>query len=483
MSDRPDSRTTHHPHAAAEPLSSVDYAWLRMDEPANLMVINGVLVMDEPVDFDLLRGVLQQRLLVLPRFHQRVVLRGGKPYWEADPAFDIDTHLRRRRLPEPGDERALRGVLDSLISSPLDPERPLWRFYLLEGFNGGSVLFGQIHHCIGDGIALLMVVLSLTDLTREPSEEPNPITGLLRRNEEEAHAARELTEQIMPDAVRLMSMPVEALRRTATWIKGLGSVGAFGRLALRPSDPKSIFKGPLQVEKRVAWTDAVPVEEVKAIGKALGGTVNDVLLTAIAGGMRRYLERRGQTAHGRLSFRAAMPVNLRPLEKMARLGNEFGLIFLSLPVGIPDPAERLTELRRRALALKRSLEPLVVFQVLRFLGITPLVVQKIVVRIFGTKATAVMTNVPGPRETLYLAGKPIREIFFWVPQSGRLGLGFSICSYAGNVRIGVGTDAGLVPDPQEIVEELHEELAAMREKAGLAVAQPSARPVSAATAG
>lgn len=477
MSDKPDSHSGH-PAPQPEPLSAVDYAWLRMDEPANLMVINGVLVMDEPVDFDLLRGVLQRRLLILPRFHQRVVLRGGKPYWEADPAFDLDAHLHRQRLPEPGDEPALRGVLGNLISSPLDPERPLWRFYLLEGFNGGSVLFGQIHHCIGDGIALLLVLLSLTDLTPEPAEESNPITGLLRRSEEEAHAARELTEQIMPDAMRLMAMPVEALRRTATWIKGLGSVAAFGRLALRPADPKTIFKGPLQVEKRVAWTEAVPVEEVKAIGKALGGTVNDVLLTAIAGGMRRYLERRGQTAHGRLSFRAAMPVNLRPLEKMARLGNEFGLIFLSLPVGIPDPAERLTELRRRALALKRSLEPLVVYQVLRLLGIVPLVVQKIVVRIFGAKATAVMTNVPGPRETLYLAGKPIREVFFWVPQSGRLGLGFSICSYAGNVRIGVGTDAGLVPDPQEIVEGLHEELAAMREKAGLAAAPAPSRMAS-----
>ncbi len=458
------------PPDAAERLSSVDYAWLRMDEPANLMIINGVLVLDEPVDFGRLRSVVERRLAVLPRFHQRVVLRKRKPYWEPDSNFDLDAHLQRQPLPEPGDEAALRQVLNGLMSSPLDPERPLWSLHLLEGYNGGSVLFGKIHHCIGDGVALLMVVLSLTDLAPGPSAAPNPVTGLLRGSEEEVHAARELVEQIMPDAVRLMAMPVEALRRTATWVKGLGSVAAFGRLALRLPDPRTIFKGPLGVEKRVAWSDAVPVEEVKAIGRVLGGTVNDVLLTVVAGGMRRYLERRGQPVNGRLSFRAAMPVNLRPLEKMARLGNEFGLIFLSLPAGIVDPAARLTELRRRAAALKRSLEPLVVYRVLQLLGMTPLVVQKIVVRIFGTKATAVMTNVPGPRETLYLAGKPIREIFFWVPQSGRLGLGFSICSYAGHVRVGVGTDACLVPDPEAIVEGLHEELAAMRELAGLPAA-------------
>jgi diacylglycerol O-acyltransferase / wax synthase len=457
VSDKPDPQS--------EPMSAVDYAWLRMDEPANLMIINGVLVLDEPVDFERLRSVVEHRLAVLPRFRQRVVLRKRKPYWEPDAAFDLDAHLQRLRLPEPGDEAALRQVLDGLISSPLDPDRPLWSLHLLEGFNGGSVLFGKIHHCIGDGVALLMVVLSLTDLTPGPSEVPNPVTGLLRRDEGEVHTARELVEQVMPDAMRLLEMPVEALRRTATWIKGLGSVAAFARLALRPADPKTIFKGPLQIEKRVAWSDAVPVEEVKAIGRALGGTVNDVLLTAVAGGMRRYLERRGKTVHGRLSFRAAMPVNLRPLEKMARLGNEFGLIFLSLPAGIVDPAARLAELRRRASALKRSLEPVVVYRVLQLLGMTPLVVQKIVVRIFGTKATAVMTNVPGPRETLYLAGKPVREIFFWVPQSGRVGLGISIFSYAGHVRMGLASDAGLVPDPEAIVRGFHEEFEELRARA------------------
>jgi diacylglycerol O-acyltransferase len=161
-----------------------------------------------------------------------------------------------------------------------------------------------------------------------------------------------------------------------------------------------------------------------------------------------------------------MPVNLRTMESMHQLGNRFGLIFLSLPVGIVDPAKRLAELSRRARSLKRSLEPIVVFRILDTLGVVPYGIQKLVVSIFATKATAVMTNVPGPNRTLYLAGRPIQDLFFWVPQAGRVGIGISICSYAGGVRLGVGTDAGLVPDPENIVAGFQEEFEAMRRLAG-----------------
>jgi WS/DGAT/MGAT family acyltransferase len=452
-----------------EPLSSVDHAWLRMDEPTNLMVINGVLVMDRPLDFDRLREVVAKRLVVLPRFQQKVVAGGSRPRWEHDDDFALDHHLVRTTLPAPGGDAELRAVINRLISSPLDPRRPLWMFHAIDNYLGGSVLFGQLHHAIGDGVALMLVLLSLTDLTPEPevSHSPNPFTAMLRgRSPEGLAKARALAEEVMPEGMRLLLHPVEAMRRAGGFLKAVASVGAFGRLVLRPSDPKTLFKGPLVVEKRVAWSDAIPVEEVKAIGKALGGTVNDVLVTAVAGGLRRYLEERGHQPHEALNFRVAMPVNLRGLEKMSDLGNQFGLIFLSLPVGILDPARRLAELRRRATALKRSTEPVVVYGILKAMGLTPHAIQKLVVRIFATKATAVMTNVPGPRQTVYLAGSPIRDVFFWVPQSGRVGLGVSICSYAGHVRLGVGTDAGLVPDPEGIVKGFHEEVAELQRTAG-----------------
>jgi diacylglycerol O-acyltransferase len=451
--------------ALTEPLSSVDHAWLRMDEPTNLMMINGVLALDQPVDFARLKTVFAKRLGVLPRFRQKVVADGGRPHWEEDRAFDLDNHLVRVALPAPGGDAELRDFINGIISTPLDPSRPLWLFYCIDNCNGGSVLFGQLHHAIGDGVALMLVLLSLTDLTSDPeaSHSVNPFTAMLRgRSKEDLQKAREVAEQVMPDGMRLLLNPVEALRSTGRWLKAVAAVGALVRLVLRTSDPKTLFKGPLVVEKRVAWSEPIPVEDVKAVGKALGGTINDVLVTAVAGGLRRYLDRRGCAPHERLSFRVAMPVNLRPLEQMSRLGNQFGLIFLSLPVGMLDPVRRLAELRRQATALKRSTEPVVVYGILKAMGLSPYFIQKLVVRIFATKATAVMTNIPGPRQTIYLAGTPIRDVFFWVPQSGHVGLGMSICSYAGHVRLGVGTDAGLVPDPEGIVTGFHEELAELK---------------------
>ncbi len=197
----------------------------------------------------------------------------------------------------------------------------------------------------------------------------------------------------------------------------------------------------------MAWTERIPLEEVRQVGRQLGGTINDVLNAAMAGSLRRYLMQYG-TPPESLGLRAAMPVNLRPLEEMAEMGNRFGLIFLKMPVGMADPLRRLEEFRRRSTALKRSAEPLVVYSLLQAAGALPEFVHSALIAIFATKATAVFTNVPGPRQTLYFAGQTLRDLFVWVPQAGHLGLGVSILSYDGNVRMGVGTDAGLVPDPQ-----------------------------------
>jgi WS/DGAT/MGAT family acyltransferase len=264
--------------------------------------------------------------------------------------------------------------------------------------------------------------------------------------------------------MRLLTGAAEARASTGRLLKGAASLGALTRMTFRSSDPKSPFKGPLVEAKRAAWSEAIALEEVKELATALEAKPNDLLLTAMTGGLRRYLLEKGEEPEGASfrAFRAVVPVSLRPLERMSELGNEFGLIFLSLPVGIADPIARLAALRRRMRSLKRSAEPLVVLKLLQLIGKAPKAIQQAVVSLFATKTTAVMTSVPGPRERLYLAGRPIRSIFFWVPQAGRVGLGVSILSYAGQVRLGVGTDAGLVPDPERIVDGFHQELDELR---------------------
>ncbi len=208
----------------------------------------------------------------------------------------------------------------------------------------------------------------------------------------------------------------------------------------------------------------IDLDEVRTVGKQLGGTINDVLNTAMAGALRRYLLQFG-TPPPSLGLRAAMPVNLRPLAEMAEMGNRFGLMFLKMPVGIADPLARLEEFRRRSAALKRSAEPLVVFSLLQAAGYLPQFIHSIMLAIFGTKATAVFTNVPGPKQTLYFAGQALTDFYFWVPQAGHLGLGVSILSYRGGVRMGVGTDAGLIPDPERIIDGFHAEFEALSKAA------------------
>jgi diacylglycerol O-acyltransferase len=485
----------------------VDRAWLRMDEPANLMQINGVLVLEQPVAVERIKDIVRRRLLPIPRFRQRVVTgAGGSPRWEEDPGFDLDRHVLAAALPEPGDDRGLAAVVGELMSTPLAPNRPLWEFRLLQPYRGGCALLARIHHSIGDGVALMLVLLSLTDLepsgpptvtpkADEPGEpetpataaspesesrsepepasgtgrtsapdvrppEPseggaNPFTDLFCHPHHDIAKIRALADEVSPELMRLLHAPVEALRRSRL-LTGIGGAGAFGRLVGRAPDPKTSFKGQLGVPKRVAWSEPLALPQVKEVGRALGGTVNDVLVAAATGALRRYQARQGELPR-RLDVRAAMPVNLRPLGRMSQLGNHFGLVFLSLPLGIGDPLERLAEVRRRSAALRRSAEAPVVLLILRTIGRVPLALQRLVVSIFATKATLVMTNVPGPNRTLYLAGKAIRDLFFWVPQSGRVGLGISILSYNGAVRLGVGTDAGLVPDPEAIVAGFHAE--------------------------
>jgi WS/DGAT/MGAT family acyltransferase len=208
----------------------------------------------------------------------------------------------------------------------------------------------------------------------------------------------------------------------------------------------------------------VPLDDFKAIGKAFNATVNDVLVATATGALRRYLEQRGEPTTG-VAIRASVPVNLRPLDDQYRLGNAFGLVFLTLPVGIADPVRRLRAIKKEMDELKRSPDALVAYGVLHVLGFAPVGVERLGLRFFGSKATAVLTNVPGPREPLYLAGRKVQNVMFWVPQSGHLGLGISILSYAGGVMLGVATDEGLVPDPERIVEGFEKEFKALRTRA------------------
>jgi WS/DGAT/MGAT family acyltransferase len=444
-------------------MANVDCAWLRMDDPTNLMMITAVLIFSRPLKVEQVRQVVVERLLPLTRFRQRAAVPHsslGSPYWEEDPHLDLEEHVRTATLPPPGDQRALQQLVSRLMSVPLNPARPLWQYHVVEDYQGGSALIARLHHCIADGIELMKVLLNMTDTAPGAGAAQQPPPARRKRRGRVArvlHTARQLSDEIVHDGMIAVRDPsrVADLARL-----GAGSVLRLGQILVRQPDPHTALKGPLGVDKHAAWSQPLPLHDVKAVGAVTGGTINDVLLTAVAGGLRAYLLQRGEPVDG-LSFHAVVPVNLRPLDGPITLGNKFGLVFLQLPLGIADPVERLEAVKRHMDGLKNSPEAAAIFGLLNVVGMAPVEVENLLVTIFGTKATGVMTNVPGPRQQLYIAGAPLRDVMFWVPQSGRLGLGVSIVSYNGEVLVGVATDAGLVPDPETIVSGFEDSFAEM----------------------
>jgi WS/DGAT/MGAT family acyltransferase len=229
-----------------------------------------------------------------------------------------------------------------------------------------------------------------------------------------------------------------------------GLLTEFGRVLALPDDPETPLRGELGGPKAVAWGDPIPLHEVKTIGKALACTVNDVLMSCVAGALGDYLRGQGFDTEG-LVVRASVPINLRGADEPFTLGNKFGLVFVDMAVGLRNPLQRLYAMHETMASLKGSLQPPMTLMVLGLLGLLPAAVQAPAVEMFSRKGTAVVSNVPGPQAPLYLCGQRISEMYFWVPQSGTMGLGVSILTYAGHVYFGMISDRKIVEDPGEVV--------------------------------
>ena len=450
-------------------LSRVDTAWLRMDGPHNLMMIVGVWLLTPALDHRALCERMQQRLLVYPRFRQKVVQQALQSFWVEDEHFAIEHHVVRETLVRRrgrSQQQALQARAAALATTPLDPSRPLWQLHLVERYGQGSALILRVHHCIGDGIALSAVLMSVAD--DGPDLRPPAAAEAAEGDPDENHHAAfegwlepltartvqaiDLTGDAMVKALDTLAHPRRSLHE-ATGLADAGVQLAHDALtlALLPDDSPTRLKGPLEGRKAVAWCEPVPLDQVKAVGKALGASVNDVLLSCVAGAIGHHLRERGDDTAGQ-EIRAMVPVNLRPLSEAWRLGNRFGLVGLVLPIGIDNPIERLGVVRQRMRELKGSYQPLLSYALLAFSGLLPQALQTALNGVFLRKTTAVMTNVPGPTKALTLCGSILRQSIVWVPASGEVGVGVSIVSYAGGVQFGLVTDRRRCPDPQRVID-------------------------------
>jgi diacylglycerol O-acyltransferase / wax synthase len=422
-----------------ERLSLVDTAWLHMEMPTNLMMVGSLGFFDTRVDRRQLLTTLQRRLLVHPRFMERIehsIL--GPPRWLPDEAFNLEAHVHHLALPEPAGDAELRAAVSDLMSHPLDMSRPLWDTHLIE-YGGGSVLFTRIHHCIADGTALIQVLLGLSAPTAEQS----------------LRAARH--EPVRTQANHRSRIPHLDPRAA---VGGVVEAGAhaytLARLSALWPDASTPLHGRLVRTKKVAWIEPFPLERLRPLRKATGYTVNDIIVGAVTGALRTHIRKRRRAVPEHI--RALVPVDMRPSAGNGKLGNQFGLVFLDMPVGVANRDDRLDEVHRRMDAARHSAQPSVAFEVLGALGLVPQQMQRQVVRFFGSKGTVVVTNVRGPEQELYLAGRKLRRLTFFVPQSAGLGIGVSIMTYAGQIEIGVIADAGLVPDPAGIGRDITKEL-------------------------
>ena len=462
---------------SGERMTKVDTAWLRMDSPQNLMMIVGVWVLKPGITHDALCERVNDRLLKYRRFGQRVVEDAAGATWVDDKRFDILNHVVTEKLVAKKGQThqdALQDRCAALTTTPLHPKRPLWQFHLVENYtlpdgSKGSAMMVRIHHCIADGIALISVTTSLVDGGLPPPERKRrdapsgpedwiaqtllkPFTELTVRALGRAGDGAAMSMAMLADPQKGLADGMDMAKL------GVKLVGDLASLALMPDDSKTRLKGKPGTTKKVAWCQPIPLEEVRAVSKALNCSINDVLLSCAAGAIGEYLRNMGDDVTGQ-EIRAMVPVNLRPLDQAHKLGNRFGLAPLVLPIGVANPIERVYEVRKRMAHMKGSYQPLLAFSLLAVAGLLIKPAQDAMLNLFSKKTTAVMTNVPGPREKLQFCGSTIEENIFWVPQSGDVGMGVSILSYGGGVQFGLITDAGLCPNPQAIIDEFEPEFA------------------------
>jgi diacylglycerol O-acyltransferase len=431
--------------------SGIDTAWLQLERETNRMVVHGLLFCDGPIDLDALRTRVAQRWVdVYPGLRQRPTWPTGPvgPARWVDSPPDLTTHISTMALEEPGDDAALARRIGTLMSQPLPTDRPWWRMELVTGYRGengaGSAVHVTLHHGLADGVALNHLFHTLADPVSDPrtpaayAEPPRPSAP--------AHDVRLVRREVRDratslwDTVKHVGTPEGAYELVAT---GRAVRSSAMLLARPPREVPSALQGRPGVAKAARWTSDVPLEAVKAAGKEYGGSVNDVVCAAIAGALRTHLSRNGQEVP---RLRAVMPSNLRPLDRPVsdQLGNEFGLVLPPLPTDEADPGRRVERVHRTMATIKRTDQALVTFAGIAGAGLASASFTQGLVKRYARAASLIISNVPGPLEELTVAGTRVRDLMFWVPCSGDLGLGVSVISYAGRVRLGVDADLGLL---------------------------------------
>jgi diacylglycerol O-acyltransferase / wax synthase len=455
-------------------LNNVDLAWLRMEKPTNPMMITVVLQFKGQINYDRLVTKIGDTLGRYRRFRQRIVRPHqifSRPYWEDDPYYRVEDHIEHLDLQSPVDDAALEELININMNMVLDFAHPLWKIILVDNHPDGSIIIARVHHCIADGISLMQVLLQMTEISPEDSvhqasvDNSNRDEPLVNRESAIAQTAPQAFDSGEVTSTNTNAKPGEpnpnhnrsALSNKPSFVE---IVAAIARIIFRSPDKHTILKGRLGKIKKAVWSEPISIPEIKKIAKYKHATINDVLMAIASGAIRRYLDLHNDNRKS--NIRSFILVNLRGGSFDEDLGNKFGIVFLTLPLNRERPMERLDEIKRSMDSLKASAEYAATYLILNILGQLPEWIENLATKIFDSKGTIVSTNVPGPRNTIYLVGVPLISIKAWVPQSGRIGVGLSFVSYNDQVVVGLNVDAGLIPDPEKFIRLFTEEFQSLQ---------------------
>lgn len=494
------------------PMSTQDALWLEMDRPGNLMVIDSLVWTAEPLDWDRVAEIAYERLWArYAPFRSTAVRHDGRWHWQEVDDDVFGQHLALVELDAPGDDAALQAFVASQRSTPLDEHRPRWQMFGIDGYRGGSAILTRTHHSIADGIRMVQIAMSLFDATADggallsPGGTPEPASAAPRSSLERLRAdlraigaelgrpvnelghivertARDVarvTERSTRLAADSLTNPLGAAHTAVNAARaGAGSIAGWMSTLLRPvangpvvdlfsSSPGdvdfvrklllgtrndvTVWTGTVGTEKRVSWSTPLALADVKSVARRHDATVNDVLVTCVAGALHDYLATRDATC---TSTTWMVPVNLRPIDLTLpdELGNEFAVVQLELPTNSADLTAVLAIVKRRMGRIKQGHEAALAFRIQEAVSGLDDVLYRGAVDLLAGRATGVLTNVPGPPMPVYLAGRRVEGMVGWAPLSGDQPISFTIYSYDHKVFVGVACDEGLVPDSHEIVE-------------------------------
>jgi diacylglycerol O-acyltransferase / wax synthase len=433
--------------------------------PIHVHVGATIIVEGAAPTYDQLVAHVEKRLLLVPRFRQRIVkipLGIENPVWGDDPRFDVRRHVRHVSVPRPGRLDQLRDIVGRVMSEPLDMDRPLWQLYMVEGLSGRHAYISKTHHALVDGVAAVDVGTILLDTSKrgtrikapeEPwdPDEPSPTMLLTQAASERVRKPLRAAGRAAKTAVTTPAQTAARVLRTAEAFTGLASGG--------PRVPRSPLNVKIGRDRRIAWarTDLDRLKRARAIAE--DSTVNDVLLSVAAGALRRYLERRGDKVPDYLV--ALVPVSIRRPDEKGELGNRISTIMVRLPLTEPDPRKRLEQLRDETKRLKESDNARAASLLIEATGWAPPTINRLLARGMARPLVfnLVVSNVPGPQQPLYLLGRRIKEIYPFVPLSPQNhALSIGMISYDGRVFFGLAGDHDVVPDLDDLATALREAL-------------------------